>query len=301
MSKLTDRIDEAWSTLAPQDLDRFLRELAEEVERDQGTHTADYATVMNELGTFLRVTAQYQDGEQAFLKALPALEEIAGRDSDVYATCLDNLGELYRLCGDLDSCERCLTEADQLFVDKGSREYAACLNYQGHLAEARQDPARARQCYLRSLEIVERIEPESLDLATGYQNVANAYQAQGDLTHAEEYLRRAMDLYDRGVLTINAHYISLLNQIAALELKQGRADDAERSFDQAVADLPKTTASPIDAIVVYANAGTLYHARGKADKCAAAAAQIDRIAQMDALADHPLVVRLSSLARSWEC
>ena len=250
MSKLTDRIDEAWSTLAPQDLDRFLRELAEEVERDQGTHTADYATV------------------------------------------IDNLGELYRLSGDLDSCERCLTEAERLFVDKGSREYAACLNYQGHLAEARQDPARARQCYLRSLEIVERIEPESLDLATGYQ---------GDLTHAEEYLRRAMDLYDRGVLTINAHYISLLNQIAALELKQGRADDAERSFDQAVADLPKTTASPIDAIVVYANAGTLYHARGKADKCAAAVAQIDRIAQMDALADHPLVVRLSSLARSWEC
>ena len=299
MSELTEKTDAAWGSLPPAELEAFLRNLCDEMEAAHGRVSSEYVTAANELGTYLRVTASYKDGEAAFKNALASMEQLVGKN-DSYATCLDNLAELYRLAGDLESCERCLAEADGIFSDKQSLEYAACLNYQGHLAESKKDPEAAKQCYLRSLAIVEPARPGSIDLATGYQNVANAYQAAGELKEAEEYLAKAMGLYSGGALSVNSHYVSLLNQMASLQLQQAKDAEAERSFDAAIEALGQTPVSPLDAIVVYTNAASLYRAYGRADKFADAVAAIKRLAAIDTIAQNPLVQRINETVARWE-
>ena len=186
MSIITEQIDEAYRALPPVELEAFLKDLCKKEMLEHGRVSAEYVTACNELGTFFRGRARYDEGESAYQEALACAEALVGR-TDPYATCLDNLGELYRLQGKLDLCEEYLLKAERAFSNKESVEYAACLNCQGHLAGSRHDRKRARDCYLRSLAIVEPNCSDSLTLATGYQNAASAFQAVGDLQSAASY------------------------------------------------------------------------------------------------------------------
>lgn len=128
------RVDAAWQAhrTDPAALAQDLLSLRGEVALACGTASPEYVTLCNELGSFYCSRGNYQSGETSFRAALAGIEALAGR-SDAYATCLDNLAELYRLDSRLDECAAALAEASSLFSSRHSLEYAACLNYQGHL------------------------------------------------------------------------------------------------------------------------------------------------------------------------
>lgn len=298
MPSITEQIDHAYKTMSPTELEAFFKDLREQMHSEHGRISSEYVTACNELGTFFRGRARYAEGEEAYLDALDCIEALVGR-TDSYATCLDNLGELYRLWGDFDKCEKFLKAAEDTFSSKESVDYAACLNYQGHLAEARRDYEKAKELYLHSLAIIEAACPGSGTYATGCQNVANAFQALGDLHSATAYVDKAVALYQERSLPKGAHYVSLLNQMAALQVAQGKCEEAEASFDRAVDAIATTAVSPLDAIVVLVNAASLYRKRGSEAKLAAVLPRIEELARITSIQGNPLVERIKGLIASW--
>lgn len=140
----------------------------------------EYVTLCNELGSFFRSRGDYQNGEESFRAALEGIEALAGR-SDAYSTCLDNLAVLYRLDGRLDKCANALAEASTLFSNRHSLEYAACLNYQGHLCMAYHDLTGARMRYQAALNIVRENGSPTFELSTAFANVASALMGENSL------------------------------------------------------------------------------------------------------------------------
>lgn len=300
MDDMLARVDDAWRRCG-NDRERLEAELLAiraDVAAEYGAESAAYVTMCNELGTFYRVTANYKKGEVVFREALAGIEAIAGRH-DQYATCLDNLAELYRLDGRLDECEATVREAEGYFTDEHSMEFAACINYQGHLACARHDYERGLACYQRALAIVEENGSPAFHVSTAFANIANVLQATGRLDEAASYLARARHIYDSGELSKGAHYISLLNTLALLHEQMGDDASAKAVYDDEVGEMGRVPVSPVDGLVSLVNAGRFYHRTGDATGLEGVLAWIDRYAALDRIQGHPVLVRALQEAAAW--
>ena len=241
------RVDAAWQARRtdPIALERALLSLRDEVALSCGTASSEYVTLCNELGSFYRSRGNYQCGEASFSAALARIEALAGR-SDAYATCLDNLAELYRLDGRLDECAAALAEASALFSDAHSLEYAACLNYQGHLCMARRDPTGARMRYQEALAIVRENGSPAFELSTAFANAAR-------------HLDAACDLYRNGSLRHGPHYVSLLNSLATLYDRMGDVAAARAPYGEVLDSLESgVPVNPDDARAALANAASFF-------------------------------------------
>ncbi|MCI7438716.1 MAG: tetratricopeptide repeat protein [Coriobacteriaceae bacterium] len=254
------RVDAAWQAhrTDPIALERALLSLRDEVALSCGTASSEYVTLCNELGSFYRSRGNYQCGEASFSAALAGIEALAGR-SDAYATCLDNLAELYRLDGRLDECAAALAEASALFSDAHSLEYAACLNYQGHLCMARRDPTGARMRYQEALAIVRENGSPAFELSTAFANVASALMEEGNLADAARHLDAACDLYRNGSLRHGPHYVSLLNSLATLYDRMGDVAAARAPYGEVLDSLESgVPVNPDDARAALANAASFF-------------------------------------------
>ena len=292
-----EEIRRKWAELPAPDLERFFLGRLEDIAAASGASDPEYAAYANELGTLYRVTARFSEGEAAFKQALASIEMQEGR-SDRYATCLDNLAELYRLDGRLDECEQALAQADALFSDKGSDEYAACLNYQGHAHMERGEYDTAAACYERALSITQDRRAGTIDAATAYQNVANAHFRAGRLQRAADYLQRALEVYDAYGLPVNAHYVGLLNTLAAVASQQGEALAASEWLMRAVSALDACKMSPLDSVVVLANAAMAANRAGHSDDARYAAERARSLAAQNQLEGNAQVARVLQAVES---
>ena len=254
------RVDAAWQDYRtdPAALEQALLSLRDEVALSCGTASPEFVTLCNELGSFYRSRGNYQSGEASFMAALAGIEALAGR-SDAYATCLDNLAELYRLDGRLDECAAALAEASTLFSSRHSLEYAACLNYQGHLCMAQHDSAGALARYQAALGIVCENGSPAFETSTAYANVASALMDEGELAEAARYLDAACDLYRDGSLRRGPHFASLLNSLATLRDHMGDVAAARSSYGE-VLDILESglPVNPDDARTALDNAASFF-------------------------------------------
>ena len=300
MDDILARVDDAWRRCGSDRdaLERELLAIRADVAAEYGTESAAYVTMCNELGTFYRVTANYKKGEAVFFEALAGIEAIAGRH-DQYATCMDNLAELYRLDGRLDECEATVREAEGYFTDEHSLEYAACINYQGHLACARHDFERGLALYTKALGIVEENGSPAFHASTAYANIANVLQTLGRLDEAAAYLARARAIYDAGELSKGAHYIALLNSLALLHEQMHDDAQAKQVFDAEIDDMARVPTSPIDALVSLVNAGRFYARTKDVAGLRAVLGFVDRLAALDRIQGHQVLVRTLEEAKAW--
>lgn len=254
------RVDAVWQThrTDPDALEQALLSLRDEVSLSCGEASPEYVTLCNELGSFYRSRGDYQNGEKSFHAALEGIETLAGR-SDAYATCLDNLAELYRLDGRLDECASALAEASVLFSSRHSLEYAACLNYQGHLCMARRDPTGARARYQSALDIVRENGSPAFELSTAFANMASALMGENSLPEAARYLDAACDLYRDGSLRRGPHFASLLNSLATLRDRMGDVPSARSAYEE-VLDILEAglLVNPDDARTALGNAASFF-------------------------------------------
>ena len=272
--------------LSQQQLAEALERRLAKTEVQSGMTTPEYAVIANELGALYRATARYWQGERAFKLALESIEAQEGR-SDRYATCLDNLAELYRLDGRLDECEQALDQAEALFVDHGSDVLAACLNYRGHALMARGRFDEAAELYARSRAITVANHIGTIEVATAFQNAAHAYMQGGDFQQADALLREALAVYDEYGLPVNSHYVGLLNTLAVNASRQGETQEAADWMKRAEEALGQCNVSPLDASVMFANAAALYARAGRDDDARHAAQRACSLVIDNALDGNP--------------
>jgi len=82
-------------------------------------------------------------------------------------------------------------EPFMLGLDGSNPKKARCLHGFGLIYDRMEDYHRAEQCYLRSLEIREALEPDNA-LATGYNNLGFVYQMMKNYSKAEEYYKKSL-------------------------------------------------------------------------------------------------------------
>ena len=300
MSDVITRINDAWRRA---NYNRGLVEPAlvgirDDIALEFGPHSSAYVTICNELGTFYRSGGQFEKGEEAFLAALDALEALLGRH-DNYATCLDNLAELYRLQGRLDDCEEALLRAEGYFDDRRSIEYSACINYQGHLANARKDFARALELYKRALEVLHEIGDPADQVATAHGNIAGAHQDLGEFDEAMAHIDAAIAIYESGATLKGSHYVSLLNSKALIFSKRGDDVSARHTFDEMLESMQHVGISPVDASVAVFNAGKFYERTNDAHGMRDALSWTDRLYGKFRIHNHPNYERLSKASLAW--
>ena len=300
MSNLMQRVDEAWGKYKGSfdNLEKALLDIKDDVERESGKHSAEYVSMCNELGTFYRTHADYAKGEQAFFEALAGIEAIAGR-KDQYATCMDNLSELYRLSGDAEKCRKTLLEAETYFTDQHSLEFAACINYQGHLAASTGDPAHALECYTKALDIVNENGAPAFHVSTAHANIASVNQQMGNLAEAADHLNFARTFYDSGELNKGAHYATLLNSLATLQEQLGNVDAATEVFDDLLNAVGTIPMSPIDALIGLINAGRFFNLNNDAERIAITKQKVAKISEFEPIHGHPVLVQAMEEAAKW--
>ncbi len=300
MQDLIAHIDEAWGRLRhdPDALEAYLVNLLDDVEREYGEASPQFVSVANELGSFYRIVARYEKGEATFARALASIEQLAGR-GDAYATCLDNLAELYRLEGDNDKAEKTLGQAEEYFSDKHSMEYAACLNYKGHVASAKGEFSQAKEFYASGLAIARTYPERDFEIEAAYGNIASACEALGQLDEANDLLSRARELYENGTLSKGAHFVALLNTMAQLAERLEDFEAAKALYEEELDALGSIPTSPVDAAVSLANAGDFFFAQNDLASAEQIAQRIRKIADIAQLAKDPIVARALARSRTW--
>jgi CHAT domain-containing protein/tetratricopeptide (TPR) repeat protein len=129
-----------------------------------------------------------------------ALREKLAPDSLATAQSLKVTGVVTMNRGDLDGAERMLTsglELAQRQGEAGLKDVGQLLSYLAGLARRRGDLVRAEQMQKRSLEILRRVRPQSLDVAISVMNLAFIYVQRGDFEAAENCNRESLSIAEK--------------------------------------------------------------------------------------------------------
>jgi adenylate cyclase len=142
-----------------------------------------------------RATSIYANGEAAsyFQSALKLLEEKEG-ESRERARVLERLGDIERLVGNYHTCLKHWSDALLLWGQMHEKENAPRLHRKmAHvLWEAMGEAEKAVEHQNRALEILEA-EPESVELARLYADMARMYWRMGNTDKARSWAEKALE------------------------------------------------------------------------------------------------------------
>lgn len=177
-------------------------------------------------GDVLSALSRYDDAGAAYAESLAIARAITPNTLAV-ATRLLRQARPLRLTGRPDLAVPKLQEAlsKMRMLKAPETGIAPVLNALGTAAHEQGDLNVARSWYLQSLEISERLAPDSMDAANAHHNLAQADMSAGDLVSAERHLLagiRIMEKADNGL------YLGIfLTTRAQLEIERGDDELAE--------------------------------------------------------------------------
>jgi len=146
-----------------------------------------------------RAAKIYANGEAAsyFQSALRLLEEKEGELPE-RGRVLERLGDIKKLVGEHDACIKYWNEALLLWVKLEEKGKTATLHRKmaNLLWEKMGDTNRAREHHEAALKILEA-EPESVELAHLYKDVAHMHRRMGEIVKALPWAEKALSLAEK--------------------------------------------------------------------------------------------------------
>ncbi len=227
---------------------------------DDDTHSAEVATLMNNLANLYLIRGDLDAAETEYRKA-QALNETLGSKEGL-ASNYANLGNVYKTRGDLDAAEAEYRKAQALNEALDSREGLA-NNYAnlGNVYQTRGDLDAAMTEYRKSIKLNEILGNKE-GLANNYANLGAVHQTRGDLDAAETEYRKAQALNE----TLGSKE-GLANNFASLGnvyQTRGHLDAAMIEYRKALV-LNEALGRREGLANNYANLGNVYQTRGDLD------------------------------------
>jgi tetratricopeptide (TPR) repeat protein len=138
-----------------------------------------------------------------FQSALKLFEEKEGETREK-ARVLERLGDIKRLVGEYETCLKHWTEGLQLWNQLCEKADVARLHRKmaNVLWEEMGDAGKAKEHLDKALKILEA-EPESIELASLYEEMAHMYYRVGDMAKALSWAEKALELAKK----LNAHEV----------------------------------------------------------------------------------------------
>jgi len=141
----------------------------------------------------------YANAEAAsyFQSALRLLEQREG-ESQEKGRVLERLGDVKKLTGEYDDCLKHWNDALQLCGQLDEKEKASRLHCKmaNVLWDKKGEEEKAKEHHDRALKILEAM-PESVELASVYEDVAHMYYRTGDMAKATAWAEKALGLAEK--------------------------------------------------------------------------------------------------------
>ncbi|MCK4346865.1 MAG: tetratricopeptide repeat protein, partial [Bacteroidales bacterium] len=140
--------------------------------------------------------------------------------------------------------------------------YSNFLNRKGYFLLIKNELDRARECYLESVRIREKLEIIDYPLSYAYNNLGYIYKETGDITQAEKYLKKTLEIRERILNPGDLRLASPLSNLGAVLTTLARYDEAEQFLEYAKNIYIREYGENHYAGRVYNNLGIIYNRRG---------------------------------------
>jgi len=225
----------SWPVLEP--LVPHARAVAQEADRLSIPEPT--ARLMNQLGLFLKVKAQWPEAEPLYRRALAIWEKSLGPDHPNVARALNNLAGLLQATNRLAEAEPMYRRAlgiDEKSYGPDHPEVARALNNLALLLQATNRLAEAEPMDRRALAIDEKsYGPDHPNVAIRLNNLAGLLRATNRLAEAEPLYRRALGIDEQSYGQDHPNVARDLNNLAGLLRATNRLAEAEPLYRRALA------------------------------------------------------------------
>lgn len=207
---------------------------------------------------------EFVDSEKLLLQALDETTK-KNRLGDTH----ERLGAVYAALGRFQEAEQQYQQALQLKEESlghKHRELASILNNIGDLQYLLQKTEETESYYRRALEINTR-DQFSLEVGRSLNGLAILHNDEGEYVEAENHLKRAIEIHDKGQRRNNPYLATALTNLGILYTNLGRYAEAEPQFERAkyIHDAGVRVDHPDVAVRLHATAA-LYQATGRVNE-----------------------------------
>ncbi|MCA9791228.1 MAG: tetratricopeptide repeat protein [Candidatus Eremiobacteraeota bacterium] len=183
------------------EVEKLYQQALKILEKNYGSHHADVAVVLHDLGEYYRVQRRFEEAETVYLRSLAIREKLLGGSDPTVGETLDTLGSLYE--------------------DQGQS-------------------TKAGRYYLKALQIWDKIlGPEHPEVAQRLNNLVVLYRVYGKYAEAEPLYERILTIRERSLGADHPELVPDLVSMALLFQVQSKYDAAEKQFLRALAILEK--------------------------------------------------------------
>jgi tetratricopeptide (TPR) repeat protein len=226
------------------------------------------AGLLNHAGYYCIETAQYEDAESLFKRALAIKEKVLGPYHPDTATSLNDFALLYTYQGKYEEAEPLYKRALAIWekaLGPDNPNTANSLNNLALLYHNQRKYEEAEPLYKRALAICEKVlGPYHPDTATSLNNLASFYDNQLKYEEAEPLYKRALAIWEKALDPDNPNTAAGLNNLALLYNNQGKYEEAEPMLRRAMAIREKVLDSDHpDTATSFNNLALLYNNQGK--------------------------------------
>jgi len=255
--------------------------------------------VLSALGDCHRRMARYRQAQECLEQAHHMLVTSGADAPGPLAAMLNLLGRLAKDSGAYDEAARHYRQVADIHREHGvSPADAAMLEHDlAALAQTREQYALAEAHARRAVTLRVTALAEPTDVALDVAVLAAAIAAQGRLEGARQMARRALEMCRHGRPFRRHEFADHLYNLATIEQKCLRPDDAEHLYREAL-DVKERLLGEEHPEVgqILHGLGTLLYGRGRVDEAAACYDRAARVVTGSLPAAHPLVnVILDSL------
>jgi len=194
--------------------------------------------LLNQLGTYLRVRAQFADARSAFERAIRVAESFYGPDHPEVAMNICNLGSVLQDQGDLAGARAAIESALRIGEQAYGPEHrivTSFLNNLGLVLKDQGDLDGARAAFERVLHINEQAYgPDHPNVAACVNNLGSVLRDQGDLPGARAAFERVLRIAEQAYGPEHLHVATSVNNLGMVLRDQGALADARAAFERAL-------------------------------------------------------------------
>jgi CHAT domain-containing protein/tetratricopeptide (TPR) repeat protein len=198
----------------------------------------DLMGLRSDVADSLTYAGDYTTAQRLYRVALKSFEECLGVAHSGTATVVYNYALLLTEMGDLGEAERLYERTLRAWTARLGPNHpyvARALEGLAETAEARQEPARARQLYVRALAKRRTTDEDHPDIAWTLTNLGRVTAAAGDSVLARKYVEEAIQMFTRlGSSDEPDHFARVLALKGELDRREGNLVAARASFAESL-------------------------------------------------------------------
>lgn len=235
---ILNTLDGLFSEQKMSEVEPFLQnELREAMETN---NFSTVITIVNELIGFYRDTSQYEKLVYYCEQILPFMEQQGLKGSIHYATTCLNVANAYRAAGQWQISLKYYEEVKKIYdrmLTPMDSLYASYFNNLSLLYQEMGDFEKAAECLRTALVIIEAYG-DIIKVAITCSNLAASLVRTGEMTKAEEYLSRALQIF-REDGERDFHYGAALSVMGEVQFQKQQYESSLEYYQKALEELEK--------------------------------------------------------------